>query len=137
MKRFFNKFFNVFAILLAICLAASFVSCKNNDDDDDDSSGVTADSSDSSGVAGDSSTVYTYSDSDGNVIQTLTFYDDKTVTNVIVHEGQTHSSSGTWTGSLSGTGTITMNGETITFSVSGNTMTINNGNGGSNELTKQ
>lgn len=46
---------------------------------------------------------------------------------------ETQTISGTWTGSLSGTGTISIYGETETFSVSGNTMTIGNGN----EYTKQ
>lgn len=110
-----KKMFNVFAILLAVCLAAAFVSCKNDDDDDDPS--VVA--------------VYKYSDD--VFTETYTFYDDNTVTNVYVDEEGTQTISGTWTGSLSGTGTISIYGETETFSVSGNTMTIGNGN----EYTKQ
>ena len=115
-----KRFFNVCAILLAICLAASFVSCKNDDDDDDDSSVVTADSS---GAAGDPSVVavYTYSEEIGT--ETYTFY-DKTVTRVYVSNYGTTTVSGTWTGSLSGTGTITINGNTVNFSVSGDILTI-------------
>ncbi len=120
-----KRFFNVCAILLAICLAASFVSCKNNDDDDDDSSVV----------AGDSSVVAVYTYSDGHDTETLTFYDDNTVTSVIIFEGgQTDSKTGTWKGNLSEGGTISIRNGTYDFSVSGtgNTMTYIG-----NEFTKQ
>lgn len=134
-----KRFFNVCAILLAICLAASFVSCKNDDDDDDDSSvvtsdssGVTADSSDSSVVA-----VYRYM-FDSDDIETYTFYNDNTVTRVSVTPQGTQTVSGTWEGSLSGTGTIILNIDgapaPADFSVSGNTMTIG---GAPIEYTKQ
>ena len=83
-----KKMFNVFAILLAVCLAAAFVSCKN-DDDDDDASVVAVWKSDST---------------------TATFYDDNTVS-VAISEG---TFSGTYSGdatATSGTVTVSVAGE--------------------------
>lgn len=109
-----KKLFNIFMVLLAFALATTaFVSCKNDSDDDDSSSSanVVAEFARTTGTA------------DSPKEESVTFYDNNTV-KLTDDTGDVY---GTWTGSLSSAGTMTLESMTFSFSVSGNTLSVDLG----------
>ena len=119
-----KKLFNIFMVLLAFALATTaFVSCKNDSDDDDAS--VVAEFARTTGTA------------DSPKEESFTFYDNNTV-KFTDDEGDVY---GTWTGSLSSAGTMTLSdgtdSMTVSFSVSGNTLSVDWGDEESTTYTKK
>ncbi len=110
-----KKLFNIFMVLLAFALATTaFVSCSSDSDDDDSSSSanVVAEFARTTGTAASPKE------------ESFTFYDNNTV-KMTDDEGDVY---GTWTGSLSSAGTMTLSdgtdSMTVSFSVSGNTLSV-------------